>query len=130
MPAEKWESRANPYTPTSSPRFPLAILAGNSVLYLDRRYRPKVLNTLLHHFHNASTDFRKGNTTSKWKSHADTGPNSRDPLQVLLSIQGLGQFIQQSVQILVRLPLLLNFVDRVHHGGVMLATELASNLRQ
>jgi len=52
------------------------------------------------------------------------------PCQSLLVVQGLGQFVQHPVQILVRLPLLLNFVDGVHYGGVVLAPKLAADLRQ
>ena len=46
------------------------------------------------------------------------------------SAQLLGHFIDQPVQILVGLAGDIDLVDRMQHGGVMLAAKLASDLRQ
>src|SRR5437667_10683768 len=46
-----------------------------------------------------------------------------------LSLQRFSQFIQQPIQIFIALARLLDFVDRVHNGGVMLTAELAAYLR-
>jgi hypothetical protein len=46
------------------------------------------------------------------------------------TIQRLRQLVQQSVQVFVRLPLLLNLIDRMHHCSVVLAAKLTSDFRQ
>src|SRR5215470_9302503 len=75
--------------------------------------------------------FLTGIRASKWKicisKHLTLKTRSQ---RYYLIVQSLSQFIQQPVQILVSLPLVFDFADRVHHGCMMLAPKLAANLRQ
>jgi len=42
--------------------------------------------------------------------------------------QGLHQFVDGAVEVFVGAALLVDLGDRVHHGGVVLASELAADL--
>jgi len=50
--------------------------------------------------------------------------------QTVLVAQRLGQLIERTIQILVELPLLINFIDGVEDGRVVLASELAADFGQ
>src|SRR5438270_6174696 len=47
-----------------------------------------------------------------------------------LSVQRLLQLVQCAIEIFIIAPLRIDLLDRVHHGGVVLAAELPPNLRQ
>jgi hypothetical protein len=51
-------------------------------------------------------------------------------LRTMLTVQRFRQLVQQTIQVLVRLPLFLNLVDRMHHRGVVFAAKLPADLRQ
>ena len=58
--------------------------------------------------------------------------NAVSPSQLTgyLAIQGFLQLVEHAVEILVGAALLVDLGDRVHDGSVVLATELASDLRE
>lgn len=81
-----------------------------------------VSQKVLHGLHRPSTEHSKENPAPQRKDASLV----RSPS----AIESLRKLVEQPVQILVRLPLLIDLADGVHDGGMVLAAKLPADLRQ
>jgi hypothetical protein len=118
MPAEKWESCAKPLSLRTIVQCRAVVFQSGSPHAPCKpshvEVRPAWSSTVCT---GLAQLVQKQNPLSSWKTGRST-------------VESFREFIQQSIQIFVGLPLLVDLGDRMHHRGVVLAAELAADLRQ